>query len=144
MTKTPASTFSAPICRRHVVAGMAGLLLVRFAGRAAMAEPQSFSIYFDKQSSELLPSAKGILIVIKPLMKPNTRTTIVGHADTSESNPDELSLARANAIVAMLENLNMPAGAVLLPSGKGTSELRMPTAPNVPEPVNRYVSITIQ
>jgi outer membrane protein OmpA-like peptidoglycan-associated protein len=147
MTNISATRVSAPISRRQVVLGAAALLLVRFSGKAAFAEPRTFFIFFDKESSELLPSAKQILAVINPLIKPNTRTTIVGHCDTSESEPDKLSLARATAVHAALVDvmsITKPNGAILFTSGKGTSEPQKQTGPNVPEPVNRYVSITIQ
>ena len=70
MTNISATRVSAPISRRQVVLGAAALLLVRFSGKAAFAEPRTFFIFFDKESSELLPSAKQILAVINPLISP--------------------------------------------------------------------------
>ena len=132
------------LCRRHMILSAAGFVLAGFAPQVAFAAPEPYMIFFDRQSAELFPFAKAILIVIQPLMKANTRTSIVGHADMSESEPDMLSLARANAVVTALVNMTMPSSATLVPSGKGTSELRTPTGPFVAEATNRYVSITIE
>ena len=136
--------FSTSVNRRHVVFGAAGIFLAGFADQAALAEPQTFMLFFDHQSAELLPFAQAILLVIKPLIKPNSRTAIVGHADTSERGPDELSLARANAVATALTRTTLPPGATLVPSSKGTSELRTRTGLNEEEATNRYVSITIE
>lgn len=136
--------FSAQISRRRAVAGIAGFLLVRSAGKAALAAPQTFIIFFDKNSADVSASAKPIVAAIKGLIKPTSRATIVGHCDTSESEPDKLSLARANAVLAALKALAPPAAATLSASGKGTAEPQKQTGPNESEPVNRYVSITVE
>jgi outer membrane protein OmpA-like peptidoglycan-associated protein len=147
VTRIPLSRLSGQTSRRQVLAGVAGLLLVRFAGRAAIAAPQTFMIFFDKDSAELVPSAKPILAAIETLIKPNARITIAGHCDTSESDPNKLSTERAKVVhEAFMDFIfaTKPQGVIFSFSGKGTSEPQKQTGPNVPEPLNRYVSITVQ
>ncbi len=144
MVKIPLSILSALISRRQVLASLAGLLLVRFAGRAAIAAPEPFSIFFALNSTDVGESAMKIIALIRGLIKPNTRTVIVGHCDTLENEPDKLSLARANAVQAALTSSPLPPGATVSASGKGTAEPKKPTGPNASEPLNRYVSIILQ
>lgn len=109
----------------------------------AIAAPQSFSVYFDKDSSQLSPTAKEIVLLIRTLIKPGARVTIAGGCDTSESEPEKLSLARATEVQKTLLNAAVPQSATITVSAKGTSQLRKATGPNVAEATNRNVLITI-
>ena len=132
------------VCRRHILAGLGVLLLLQSARQAAIAAPQSFLIFFDKHASILTTPAKQLVARVKDLIKPSSRVTITGHCDTSESEPDKLSLARAMEIQKELVTSGIPAGATLIVSGKGTSQPRTVTGPNVSDVTNRNAAITIE
>jgi outer membrane protein OmpA-like peptidoglycan-associated protein len=94
--------------------------------------------------SVLTPNGKKIVDFAASQIKPSSRVTVTGYCDTSETNPDKLSLARAVAIANALAAGGVPIGVPITLIGKGASELRKPTGPKVAEPLNRYVSIALE
>ena len=55
----------------------------------------------------------------------------------------KLSYARALAVAKAFIDIGVPAGAQITITGKGATNLRKKTGPDVPEPVNRYTAITV-
>ena len=132
------------ILRRRQALGLAALAgSFWFIGGPALAQSRPFSIFFDYERTEVTPAAKEIVAAVKDLIKSNTRIMIVGHCDTAEAGPAKLSLARALEVEKALIELGLPAGTQLTIVGRGATELRKQTGPNVREPINRYVAITI-
>lgn len=73
-----------------------------------------------------------------------TSFTVTGHADRSGSDAynDALSMRRAEAIAALMEQAGIPAGSMSLVA-KGEREPRVETADGVREPQNRRVEVNI-
>ena len=134
---------AATVCRRYVLASLAVLSLLWFAAEATVAQSRTFRIFFDKNVTDLTPEAKKVIVQVKDFIKPSARVTITGICDTSEGEPDKLSLARAMEIQKELVALGIPPGVTLIISGKGTSQPYKATGPNVPEPYNRQAAITV-
>jgi outer membrane protein OmpA-like peptidoglycan-associated protein len=132
------------LSRRPALAVLAALCLVQSINCPARAQPQSFSIFFDKQKSVVTPTAKQIIALIKEGIKKSSRVIVAGHPDTSEVDPDRLSLGRAMEVQKELVAQGVPAGVSLTIVGKGTTELRIKTGPNVSETQNRFVTVTVE
>jgi outer membrane protein OmpA-like peptidoglycan-associated protein len=73
-----------------------------------------------------------------------TRVTIVGHTDTSGSDPDSMALSerRAKAAADALANLGVSRSALSV-DWKGKTEPAVQTGDGVPEPLNNRVTIDI-
>lgn len=105
---------------------------------------RAMSIFFDQGTAEIDPTAQKILAFVKNDVKPSARITITGHSDTSEGEPDKLSLARAVAVLNALVAQGMPPGVTFTLVGRGTTAPRKKTGPNVAEPINRNALIVIR
>jgi outer membrane protein OmpA-like peptidoglycan-associated protein len=116
-----------------------------WAGSTALAQSEPISIFFDLQKSTLVPSSRQIVAAVSDVIKskPGVQLTVVGFCDTSETNPAKLSLARAIEVAKAFADIGIAPDTQITVLGKGYSELRKPTGPNVREPINRYVRITI-
>ena len=126
------------------LAGSALTCPLWFASTPALAQSEPISIFFDFGRSNVTPEAKKTVAFVKDkLLKPNARISIVGHCDTAEADPAALSLARARAVEKAFREVGLPAGAQLTVVGRGATQLRKKTGPNVREPINRYAAITI-
>jgi outer membrane protein OmpA-like peptidoglycan-associated protein len=126
-----------------IVAALVALFLLQTASQPACAQANLVRIFFDKQISEPSPLAKKTVEVIKGMLKRSSLVTITGHSDTSEADPEKLSLARAVAVLNALVALGVPQGVAITVIGRGTAEPLHKTGPNVGEPRNRHVSVTI-
>ena len=107
----------AQVHRRLVVSGLAGCFFFCRCG-TGFAAPETFLIFFENQSSELISSANEIVRAISDRVRPNARIAINGHCDTSEADPDKLSLARALAVQKALLAAKLAAGATITVAGK--------------------------
>ncbi len=114
---------------------------------AACALPSPYEIYFESGGSALTSSAATTAdgIVAKFLaVCPSSKILVTGHSDGAEAtgaNP-AISLQRAHAIRAYLVAHGIGA-AVISVEDKGFTAPARETAPNVGEPQNRSVDVTI-
>jgi OOP family OmpA-OmpF porin len=129
--------------RRKALAAAGALLLLPSDGSRAMAQAEPISVYFDWQKSDLGAPAKQIIAYGRGKITKTSRVTIAGRCDTSEAS-DKLALARALEVEKELVKGGIPGGAQLTIVSKGATDLRIQTGPNVREPQNRFVSITIE
>jgi OOP family OmpA-OmpF porin len=129
--------------RRKALAAAGALLLLQSDGSRAMAQAEPISVYFDWQNSDLGAPAKQIIAYGRGKITKTSRVTIAGRCDTSETS-DKLALARALEVEKELVKGGIPGGAQLTIVSKGATDLRIQTGPNVREPQNRFVSITIE
>jgi outer membrane protein OmpA-like peptidoglycan-associated protein len=107
--------------------------------------PQAYTVYFNTDQSALSPEASATVAQAAAAFKQGgTAVGVRGHADTvgnAEYNL-QLSVRRAAAVKAALQNNGVPATAILS-GGVGEQNLPVPTADQVPERRNRSVDIAI-
>jgi len=108
--------------------------------------PQSFMVFFDWDSAKLNPQATNVVgqAAAAYKTKGSARINATGHTDTSgtEAYNMALSLRRANAVKDALVKEGVPATAISV-VGRGQQGLLVQTGPNVREPQNRRVEISI-
>jgi outer membrane protein OmpA-like peptidoglycan-associated protein len=109
--------------------------------------PRQFRLYFILGSDELTAASRidyrNVFGDIE--QRPAHQIEVVGHTDTLgdlRSN-QALSLARAAAIRDKLVRDRIDRGAISI-AGRGKLDLIVPTADQVPEPLNRCVVITVR
>jgi OmpA-OmpF porin, OOP family len=109
--------------------------------------PQTFDVYFDFNKSTLTPAAHEIVRQAAAAAKQGATAhlNLVGHTDTvgSTNYNDALSLRRAEAVRAELVRDGVASDQIAT-SGRGESDLAVPTADNVRNPRNRRVVIVVQ
>jgi hypothetical protein len=110
----------------------------------SMAQASSYLVFFDWDKSNLSPEAMATISQAASAYKSSglARLTNVGNADTSGS-PDynmRLSLRRADAVRQALIQNGVPAESIDT-TGRGETNLLVPTADNVREPQNRRVEL---
>lgn len=108
---------------------------------------RNYAVYFALDSAVLTPTAREIVRQAAANAKPNqtTRLAVTGYADTTgkPAHNQKLSEQRAAAVRAELIAAGIPADEIAT-SGRGESDLAVPTAQNVNEPRNRRVVIVQQ
>ena len=109
--------------------------------------PESFTLYFQRGSTELTAASKAVMPRIKELAKARKALdiTVVGHTDTlgtTESN-EVLGLRRANAIARQMQQLGLKNMAIVVESN-GARNLLVATPKNTDEPRNRRAEITVR
>ena len=109
--------------------------------------PESFTLYFQRGSTELTAASKAVMPRIKELAKARKALdiTVVGHTDTlgtTESN-EVLGLRRANAIARQMQQLVLKNMAIVVESN-GARNLLVATPKNTDEPRNRRAEITVR
>lgn len=111
----------------------------------AVAQQKSFLLFFDYEKTEIAPSGKGIVDAVTEAIKSNGKAgkvVLVGHTDTDEAGT--LSLTRALEVAkALVATGALPLGIEISISGVGATRPLVQTGPNVREPQNRFVSISI-
>ena len=109
--------------------------------------PKSYTLYFIEGSDELVPESRGAFeaIFTEIAARKAAEIVITGHTDTvgSPKDNDKLSRERAQSVEKLFVGRGIPAES-LVAAGRGQRELLVPTAPNVPEPKNRRVVITVR
>jgi len=112
-------------------------------------------IYFEWDSARLTPEAMTILNLFAQQTMPQlnylrsfcglSKIVVAGHTDASASPQFSVGLSQrqAQAVVSALVTLGFPAQDMVA-VGKGASEMRVPTAQGVREPLNRRVEISLE
>jgi len=108
--------------------------------------PANFVVYFGFDKTNLTDAAIATIdeVVGAVNQMGTTALSVVGHTDTvgSLEYNQGLSEARARRVADALSERGVPAGAMTL-AGRSWTELAVPTGPNVREPLNRRVEITL-
>lgn len=111
-----------------------------------MAAPQTFTVFFDFDRSNVRADAEPVLRqALEAAQAGNQSFALTGHTDTvgtAEYNMG-LSLRRAESVRNWLSQRGVPANAVSV-AGRGFSEPAVPTGPQVREQRNRRVEIILQ
>jgi outer membrane protein OmpA-like peptidoglycan-associated protein len=119
----------------------------RDALQATPVRPASFRLFFRTDSDEITAASRAELpaIVRAITSRPVPEVTLVGHADTTQSNAynDALSLRRAERVRAELQRLGVDPASMTL-YGRGKRQPLVPTRDNVPEQRNRRVEVEVR
>jgi OmpA-OmpF porin, OOP family len=109
--------------------------------------PQAFTLYFDHNSTALSAEARQVVVQAANAARSGgvTHLNVVGHTDTSGAAKynQKLSERRAEAVRAELIHDGVPGDEIAV-SGRGESDLAVPTGNNVRTPQNRRVVIELQ
>ncbi|HLW28121.1 MAG TPA: OmpA family protein [Kiloniellales bacterium] len=112
----------------------------------APAAPQTYTVYFDFDRSNIRPDAEPVLRqALEAAQANNSSFALTGHTDTvgtAEYNMG-LSLRRAESVRNWLGQQGVPGSEVSV-AGRGFSEPAVPTGPQVREQRNRRVEIILQ
>jgi outer membrane protein OmpA-like peptidoglycan-associated protein len=114
---------------------------------AQPARPVSFLLYFLEGRDDLTPQSQQVIqqVFAEIARRPSPEIVVIGHSDrvgTVASN-DALSLRRAQKVRDDLVRRGI-APERIETAGRGEREPLVPTAPQVPEPRNRRVEISIR
>ncbi|WP_291299144.1 OmpA family protein [Elioraea sp.] len=117
------------------------------APAAAPAPARTYLVFFDFARADLTDRARQI-IAEAAANAPRVQTTrieVTGHTDTvgSAAYNQALSVRRAEAVAAELERRGIPRSQMAI-TGRGFSQLLVPTGANVREPQNRRVEIVLR
>jgi outer membrane protein OmpA-like peptidoglycan-associated protein len=109
--------------------------------------PLSFQLYFELDSSQLVPESQRLLPEIARAVRERypAQVTVVGHADTTgpEAYNMQLGLRRAAAVAGQLKGLGAnPVGVET--ASRGKADLLVPTPDQTPEPRNRRAEVTVR
>jgi outer membrane protein OmpA-like peptidoglycan-associated protein len=119
-------------------------------GNALAAEPilpAHFRLYFQKDTDSLTPESeqqyRAVFADIK--RRPVYQVEVIGYTDTLGTPPhnQQLSIKRAEAIRDRLVRDGLSANSISV-AGRGELDPAVPTAPQVAEPRNRRVEITVR
>ncbi len=109
--------------------------------------PKHFRLYFLRDTDTLTPESlekyRGVFEDIK--RRPVYQVEVIGYTDTLGVEPynQNLSLKRAEAIRDRLIHDGLSAGSISI-AGRGDLDPAVPTGPQVSEPRNRRVEITVR
>lgn len=114
---------------------------------AQPARPVSFLLYFLEGKDELTPESQRAIrqVFAEIARRPSPEIVVIGHTDRvgSVAANDALSLRRAQTVRDDLVSRGIPAERIEI-AGRGEREPLVPTAPQVPEPRNRRVEVSIR
>jgi OOP family OmpA-OmpF porin len=114
---------------------------------AAPAPARTYLVFFDFARADLTDRAREIIAeaAANAPRVGTTRIEVTGHTDTvgSAAYNQGLSERRAAAVAAELERRGIPRSQMVI-TGRGFSQLLVPTGPNVREPQNRRVEIVLR
>jgi OmpA-OmpF porin, OOP family len=109
--------------------------------------PSHFRLYFLKDTDTMTPESRqqyrDVFDDIK--RRPVSQVEVVGYTDTlgNEAHNQQLSLKRADAIRDRLAHDGLNANSISV-AGRGDLDPAVPTGPQVSEPRNRRVEITVR
>jgi outer membrane protein OmpA-like peptidoglycan-associated protein len=114
---------------------------------AQPARPVSFLLYFLEGKDELTPESQQAVrqVFAEIARRPSPEIVVIGHTDRvgAGASNDALSLRRARKVRDDLVKRGIAAERIEI-AGRGEREPLVPTAPQVPEPRNRRVEISIR
>ena len=114
---------------------------------AQPAKPVSFTLYFETNSVDVMPSSRPTLdeLFAEVAKRPAVEVQVTGHTDRvgSDADNDRLSLQRAEAVRAMLIQRGIQAS-FLRAVGRGEREPLIPTPDDQAEPRNRRVEVIVR
>lgn len=126
---------------------IATLLTLDGSGVAQAQAQALFRLFFPHEQLDLTPESMNAVRQIVAYAGGASirirRIEIVGHADTSEPDPVGLSTVRAQAVATALQGGGLSPSIGLNVRGAGASELYVPTADGVAEPLNRDVTVVL-
>lgn len=101
-----------------------------------------YLVFFDWNKSNVTPKSDSVIADAVKAWGKTVQYKVVGHTDTSGSAAynQKLSVRRAEAVKKALVAKGVPAKSIAT-SGKGESQLLVPTGDNVREPSNRRAQI---
>lgn len=109
--------------------------------------PAQFRVYFIEGTDELNPDAVRAIdgVAAEAAARPSPEITVTGHTDFLGSHEfnDALSLQRARRVRELLIQRGIPMKIIEV-AGRGKREPLHPAAPNVAEPRNRRVEISVR
>jgi len=110
-------------------------------------QPAQFRVYFIEGTDELNPDAKRTIenVAAEVAARPSPEIIVIGHTDFLGSHEynDALSLQRARRVRELLVRRGIPMKIIEV-AGRGKREPLHPAAPNVAEPRNRRVEISVR
>jgi outer membrane protein OmpA-like peptidoglycan-associated protein len=114
---------------------------------AAPAPARTYLVFFDFARADLTDRARQIIAeaAANAPRVGTTRIEVTGHTDTvgGAAYNQALSVRRAEAVAAELERRGIPRSQMAI-TGRGFSQLLVPTGANVREPQNRRVEIVLR
>ncbi|MBL8662854.1 MAG: OmpA family protein [Candidatus Odyssella sp.] len=113
------------------------------AGRA-VAQAQSFMVFFDRDEMMAPASARRLVNAIKSRISKGATVTLTGHCDAAERDPDKLSLARAMEVHGMLVGMGVAPETKFQIVAKGAGSPFAGTEPNKFDPRNSRVEVAIK
>ena len=109
--------------------------------------PSHFVLYFEKNSDTLTPDSQRQYQAVFDDIKrrPVYEVEVIGHTDTlgTLKHNQELSMSRAEMIRERLVHDGISTGSISV-AGRGQLDLAVKTGPQVDEPKNRRVEITVR
>jgi outer membrane protein OmpA-like peptidoglycan-associated protein len=112
----------------------------------AIPDVREFTVYFPFNSSRLNAAAQSVVVEAAGYAKqaPSPKVAVTGYTDTSGSAAYNMILSkrRANAVASGLKAEGVPGEAITI-SGKGESDLAVPTRNGVAKSANRRTVIEV-
>jgi OOP family OmpA-OmpF porin len=129
--------------RRRLLQLSAAYTLVCVSPPLAARPQLPLNIFFDFESAEMSDAATELADRLAREMLPSARVTLAGNADTAETHPDRISYARGNAVLKHFLRKQSLIKVRFNVVTKGVASPLVSTGPNVKEPRNRRVEISI-
>ena len=108
---------------------------------------KSFTLYFLEGTTEMTPESLPVLDELRAEIakRPGAEVQVTGHTDTvgNDADNDALSQRRAEEILNLLVSKGFDRS-IMSAVGRGERELKVPTARNVANPINRRVEVIVR
>lgn len=108
---------------------------------------KSFTLYFLEGTTEMTPESLPVLDELRAEIdkRPGAEVQVTGHTDTvgSDADNDALSQKRAEEILNLLASKGFDRS-IMSAVGRGERELKVPTADDVSNPINRRVEVIVR
>lgn len=131
------------LSRRSALQLAAAYSLVSVSPAFGLGTEPAHNIFFDFQSTEMSGEAAVLADRLAREMLPNARVTLAGHADTAEAQPDRIAYARGNEVLKYFLRKQSLIRVRFNVVTNGASSPLVRTGPNVKEPRNRRVEISV-
>lgn len=130
--------------RRSVLQLTAAFSLFPLLPAFATLQPRTFNLFFDFESTALSPGAAELADTLAREIMPSARVTLAGNADTAEARPDRIAYARSNEVLTHFLRKQSLVKVRFNVVSNGNSKPLVSTGPNMREPQNRRVEVTIE